>query len=114
MVLKKIETCPVCKGRASLKKYTAKLFNGELKVKDSPIYECTKCGEEFGTGESLDEGLAIAKQAFSFQRKVICTGGSLAITLPMDISAYYKLKRGSKITLIPCSKNQFSIITSQQ
>jgi len=116
MGFKKEMKCPFCKNLAELKKYNAKLFNGELIVNDVPIYKCGNCGEEFLPSEMVDEGLKLAKEAFSkkefnFQRQIISTGGSLAITLPTDLSKHYKLKKGSTVKMIPFSKNEIRILT---
>ena len=116
MGFKKEMTCPFCRSTAKLTKYDAKLFNGELVVNGVPIYRCGDCGEEFSSSEMVDEGLRLAKEAFSkkgfnFQRQVISTGGSLAITLPTDLSKHYNLKKGSVVKVIPFSKNEIRILT---
>ena len=110
MVLKTKMSCPICEGEAKLVKETVKLFGGAISLKDNPIYECTKCKERFATGEMVDQTLQKAKSQFRFERKVVSTGGSLAITMPSDLSAYYKLKKGGKIQIVPQSAKEMKIV----
>lgn len=110
MALKAKVKCPLCEGEAVLSKRNLKLFNGVLTLKDNPIYECKKCREKFATGKMVDETLKRAKREFSFNRQVISTGGSLAITLPSDLSEYCNLEKGEKVKLIPKSRKEISVL----
>ncbi len=111
MVFKTKINCPICSGKAVLSKTNLDFFNGFISLKDNPIYECEKCKEQFATGKIVDKALRNAKSGFNFSRQIISTGGSLAITLPSDLSEYYSLEKGSKIQIIPQSKNEIRIIT---
>ncbi|HZX20582.1 MAG TPA: YgiT-type zinc finger protein [archaeon] len=111
MVIKTKMNCPVCNGGAVLKKATTKLFNGLIVLKDEPLYECMKCGEQFATGKMVDESIKRAKKAFVFNRQIISTGGSLGITFPSDLSEYYKLGKGKNVSIIPENENTIKIIT---
>jgi YgiT-type zinc finger domain-containing protein len=113
MVFKAKVKCPACKGDAALSKASLEIMNGLIRIKDNPIYKCKKCGEEFATGEMLDRALEKAKQQFNFERQIISTGGSLAITLPTDVSKYYRLSKGKTIQIIPQAKNEFRVITQK-
>lgn len=110
MVFKAKMKCPICEGEAVLSKSNLTLLNGAFVLKDNPIYECTNCKEKFATGKIVDKTLELAKKGFSFTRQVISTGGSLAITLPPDLSDYYKLEKGEKIKLVPKSSKELSVI----
>jgi hypothetical protein len=112
MALKNKIKCPICNKWAKLTKTNLSLFEGKLKVKDTPIYECKKCKEQFGEGESIDAvQKMVEKEYFNFQRQIISTGGSLGITFPGDLSSYCKLKKGSVVNIFPLSKNEIRIIT---
>lgn len=102
--------CPICGEKAFLSKQSLDLFNGLFKLKDNPIYECKNCFEKFATGKMVDLALDMAKEQFNFRRKIISTGGSLAITLPIDLSEFYKMKKGKDVQLIPKSKKELRII----
>jgi len=47
---------------------------------------------------------------FSFEKPIIISGRSLAITLPADIVKEYKLKRGHKIKIVPETRNALKIM----
>ena len=110
MVLKTKMSCPICEGEARLVKETVKLFGGAISLKDNSIFECVKCKERFATGEMVDVTLQKAKSQFKFERKIISTGGSFAITMPPDLSSFYKLKKGGKIQIIPQSAKEMKVI----
>lgn len=110
MVFKTGIKCPICEGKAVLSKTSIELFNGIITLKDNPIYKCVKCNEKFASGEMADKALGKAKKEFSFTRQIISSGGSLAITLPTDLSEYYGLEKGEKIRLVPKSEKELSII----
>ncbi len=110
MVVKTKIKCPFCEGKAVLSKASLTLLKGALSLPDNPIFECTKCREKFATGKMIDATLERAKKGFCFTRQVIYTGGSLAITLPRDLSRYYCLEKGENIKLVPKSKNEISIL----
>ncbi len=110
MVFKAKVKCPFCGGEARLSKETLKFFGGVISLKDNPIYECSKCGEQFATGELVDYSLKEARKQFKLKRKIISTGGSLAITLPSDLSEFYRLKKGQSIQIIPESEKEMKIM----
>ncbi|MEK6972433.1 MAG: hypothetical protein AABW72_00095 [archaeon] len=110
MVFKTEIKCPICRGKAVLSKSSIDLFKGIITLKENPIYECIKCSEKFATGEIVDKTLEKAKKEFGFTRQIISSGGSLAITLPTDLSKYYGLEQGGKIKLVPKSEKELSII----
>ena len=58
----------------------------------------------------VDVTLQKAKSQFKFERKIISTGGSFAITMPPDLSSFYKLKKGGKIQIIPQSAKEMKVI----
>jgi hypothetical protein len=105
--------CPFCSGQAVLSKSNLRLFNGALTLKDNPTYECKNCRERFAMGKMVDNALENAKKEFAFTRPVISTGGSLAITLPSDLSEYYGIEKGEKIRLVPKSKKEICILVGQ-
>jgi len=109
MVFKTKIKCPICEGEARLSKTSLKIFGGVLKLKDNPIYECSKCREKFATGKIVNKTVERARKEFSFARKLISTGGSLAITIPPDLTKFYKLKKGENIELIPAGKNLMKV-----
>ncbi|MBN2127203.1 MAG: YgiT-type zinc finger protein [Candidatus Diapherotrites archaeon] len=113
MALKTKMKCPLCEGKAKLTKITTKLFNGLIVLNDEPVYECIKCGEKFATGKMVDASVKKAKEAFTFKRQIISTGGSLGITFPSDLSEYYGLNQGTRVSIIPKNKNTIEIITQK-
>ncbi|MFH1664336.1 MAG: hypothetical protein ABH986_06065 [archaeon] len=101
MVFKTKIKCPVCSGDAVLSKENLELFDGLIKLKNNPMYKCNKCRESFANGKMADETLSKAGKEFNFSRQIVSTGGSLAITLPSDLTKFYKLRKGGKIKLVP-------------
>ncbi len=101
MVFKTKIKCPVCSGNAVLSKENLELFDGLITLKNNPIYKCSNCNESFASGKIVDKTLTKARKEFNFSRQIVSTGGSLAITLPSDLTKFYKLKKGEKIKLIP-------------
>jgi len=101
MVFKTKIKCPVCSGKAVLSKENLELFDGLITLKNNPIYKCENCRESFASGKLVDETLNKARKQFNFSRRIVSTGGSLAITFPSDLTKFYKLKKGEKIKLIP-------------
>ena len=73
------------------------MFCGLVTLKDSPIYECNKCREKFAAGKIVGKTLEKARKEFSFARKIVSTGGSLAITVPPGLAKFYKLKKGENV-----------------
>lgn len=109
MAFKTKVKCPICEGDARLSKTSLKMFGGLIMLKDNPIYECMKCKERFATGKMVDSTVEKARKEFSFARKLISTGGSLAITIPPDLAQFYKLKKGESIELIPAGEHLMKI-----
>ncbi len=109
MVFKTKIKCPICEGEAKLSKTSLKMFGGVVTLKDNPIYECRKCKEKFATGKTVDKTVKRARKEFSFARKLISTGGSLAITIPPDLTKFYKLKKGEDIQLIPAGEHLMKV-----
>ncbi|MFH1239654.1 MAG: hypothetical protein V1672_00380 [Candidatus Diapherotrites archaeon] len=109
MVIKKIIKCPVCEGEATLSNESIELFKGLIKLKNNPIYKCSSCKEKFATGKIVDKSLQEARKEFSFARKLISTGGSLAITIPPDLARFYKLKKGETIDLVPAGEHLLKV-----
>jgi len=110
MVIKTGIKCPLCGGKAVLSKSSINLFKGIITLKENPICECIKCEEKFATGDIVDKTLEKARKNFGFTRQIISSGGSLAITLPSDLSEYYGFEQGEKIRLVPKSEKELSII----
>ena len=111
MVFKTKIKCPSCEGEAKLSKTSLKMFGGLVTLKDNPIYKCSKCKEKFATGKMVDKTLEKARKEFSFARKLISTGGSLAITIPPDLTKFYKLKKGESIELVPAGEHLMKVKT---
>lgn len=111
MVLKTKIKCPICDGKAILSKSSLKLFNGAITISDNKMYKCEECGEKVATGKMIDKSMKKAGENFNFSKQIISTGRSLAITLPTDLLEFYKLRKGSKIRLVPSGKNEIRIIT---
>ncbi len=101
--------CHLCNGVAVLKFEDLKLDNGRIIIKDSPYYECSKCGEKFSTSEQMHGLSNRINSKFVFQRPIINAGRSLAITLPSDLVQYYNLKKGEKIKLIPENRKEIKL-----
>lgn len=101
--------CPFCSGTAKLSKTSLDLFGKAITLKENPVYKCSECKEEFATGEMADKTLEKAKNQFAFCRKIVSTGGSLAITIPTDLAKYYKLGKGKKIELVPSGEKVLKI-----
>ena len=112
MAAKNGMTCHLCGGKARLYLEELKLLGGKIVVKESPYYKCTQCREEFATSNQMQELSGLLTQKFSFPRPVISAGRSLAITLPKDLAAYYGLKKGSKVRLVPETRNKIELIIS--
>jgi len=102
-------TCHLCNGKALLQFEELELDDGEITIKDSPFYKCSKCKEEFSTSKQMHELSEQINTKFVFSRPIINAGRSLAITIPADIVQYYKLKKGEKIKLIPESRNEIKL-----
>ena len=109
MVLKTKIKCPICEGEAKLSKTSLQMFGGVVTLKDNPIYECNNCTEQFATGKIVDETVEKARKEFSFARKLISTGGSLAITIPPDLTKFYKLKKGENVQLVPAGEHLMKV-----
>lgn len=109
MVFKTKIKCPVCEGEAKLSKTSLQMFGGLVTLKDNPIYECNKCREKFATGKMVDKTAEEARKQFSFARKIVSTGGSLAITMPPDLARFYKLKKGGNIQLVPENEQMLKV-----
>ena len=75
---------------------------------DDEFYRCEKCGEEFSTSEQVKKGEKRLKEFF-FQRQIIRTGRSLAITIPTDLTKFYNLHTGEKVKIIPESQTSVRI-----
>lgn len=105
---KKIE-CHLCGGKAELKSEELSLDEGRIILKDSPYYKCKKCKEEFATSEQMKKLSEQINTRFVFQRQIINAGRSLAVTIPADIAAFYNLKKGKKIKIIPESGHTLKI-----
>ncbi len=101
--------CVLCKGTAVLKFEELELDNGKITIRDSPYYQCTKCKEEFATAEQMRELSDQINMRFKFKRPIINAGRSLAVTLPADLVAFYNLKKGERIELIPESRHELRI-----
>ncbi len=102
--------CPICGGQAALKTEDLKLSSGKIVLKGEPYYRCSKCKEKFSTSEQVKEAEKNIRAAFHFTRRIVSTGRSLAVTLPPDLTGYYKLGKGKKITLVPESEKQIKIL----
>ena len=106
------DDCPICGSKSKLKYEDLKLLGGKMIIKDSPYYECKKCGEEFATSEQMQElsdEISVERQKFFFERPIINAGRSLAITIPADIVASYSLKKGKKVKIFPENKNTLTL-----
>ncbi|MEM0359863.1 MAG: AbrB/MazE/SpoVT family DNA-binding domain-containing protein [Candidatus Diapherotrites archaeon] len=101
--------CHLCNGKTELKSEELQLDGGRIIIKNSPYYECTKCGEKFATSKQMQKLSEQINTKFVFQRPIINAGRSLAITLPADLVQYYGLKKGNKIKLIPENKKEIKI-----
>lgn len=110
MEFKQKTKCPFCRGIAKLQKTTMNLFDGAVKVKGDLTYKCGKCKEEFSTGKMVERSTKLLEAQFHFNRQLISTGGSLAVTLPPDLTEYCGLEKGKTVKLIPKSKKEISII----
>lgn len=102
--------CPVCNGAAKLVTDDTELLGGKVVLKKNEFYKCEKCGEEFATAGQVRTAEQTLRKAFFFKRNLISTGGSLAITLPTDLSKYYSLKKGKSIELVPESEKEIKLI----
>ena len=109
MVFKTKIKCPICDSEAKLSKTSLQMFGGVLTLKDNPIYECSKCKEKFATGQIVDKTVEKARKEFSFARKIVSTGGSLAITVPPDLAKFYKLKKGENVNLVPAGEHLMKV-----
>ncbi|MBN1941192.1 MAG: YgiT-type zinc finger protein [Candidatus Diapherotrites archaeon] len=109
MVFKTKIKCPICEGEAKLSKTSLQMFGGLVTLKDTPIYECRKCNEKFATGKIVDKTLEKTRKEFSFARKIVSTGGSLAITVPPDPAKFYKLKKGENVQLVPAGEHLMKV-----
>jgi len=92
--------CHFCGGVAIIKYRDIVLDNGKISIKGEPYYECKKCKEQFCTSEqmyALDKRL---HENIAFTRSIITAGKSLAVTLPADLVAHYKLKKGKKVSIL--------------
>ena len=63
--------CHLCKGKAILKNRNISLDDGKILIKDSPYYECLKCGEQFVTNEQMS--------GFSNKIKCVFCGGKAVL-----------------------------------
>ncbi len=105
---KKEVRCVFCGGNAELKYEEIKLLDGKVILKEQPFYKCRKCKKEFITSQQMRETEA-QLNTFSVTRPVVSTGRSLAVTIPTDLTKFYKLKKGEKVQLIPESKHILKI-----
>ncbi len=94
-------SCPVCGGEARPFAAESRLLGGRVVLKDDRFYRCSKCGEEFSTAEQMREAEKSLREAFFFERKIISTGGSYAITLPPDLAKFFHVHKGGKVRIIP-------------
>jgi len=111
---KELIKCPLCSGDARLTSKEFALFNGDIILKDTPVYKCGKCKTEFNTSEQVRVAEQKLRKAFFFRRQIITTGGSLGITFPSDLMEYYGLNKGSHVSIVPENKNTIKIITQNK
>lgn len=93
--------CVFCKGEANVAFEELNLLNGKITLRNQPYYRCNKCKKEFVTPEQMLQAEKELKTHFAFNRPVISSGRSLVITLPTDLVAFYKLKKGTTVKLVP-------------
>lgn len=93
--------CPVCGGNAVLTKYDMPLFGGKIILRDETHYVCSKCKKAFSTSAQVRAAEKKLREHFFFERTIISTGRSLAITLPPDFAKFYHLRRGEKVSIMP-------------
>ena len=105
-------TCHLCGGKTKLRFEALELLGGKISVRESPYYKCLQCKEEFTSSEQMQELSELLNQKFSFPRPVIVAGRSLAITLPKDLAAYYGLKKGSKVRLVPETRKRIELLVN--
>lgn len=101
--------CVFCEGRAVLRFEELKLLGGKVVLNKAPYFHCNACKREFVNKEQMLATEKELKQKFGFNREVISTGRSLAITLPSDLTEFYHLKPGEKIQIIPESPSEFTV-----
>ena len=111
--MEKEDKCFSCGGKGVLKHEDLKLLDGKVIIKNSPYYECKKCGEKFSTSKQMyqlsDKIQEIRNEKFTFKRSVINAGRSLAITFPSDLAKFYGIKKGTKAEIIPRGKKEILI-----
>ena len=100
--------CVFCGGKTELHFENVELLDGKMTLKNEPYYKCTSCKKEYVSSEQMRE-TEQKLNSFYIKRPVIATGRSLAITLPPDIAEFYSIKKGTKIQLIPESKNTLKL-----
>lgn len=102
--------CPLCGGSAELTERDISLLEGKVILKSQPFYKCSKCNERFATSKQVEKAEKELRAAFFFKRKVISTGGSMALTVPGDIAKFYHLHKGSSILLVPENEKTFKVV----
>jgi len=102
-------SCHLCGGKAELMFEELLLDNGRIILRDSPYYRCKKCKEEFSTSEQMQLLSNKINSNFVFQRPIINAGRSLAITIPSDITQFYKLKKGMRIKIMPENRHTLKL-----
>lgn len=52
----------------------------------------------------------VKENQFCFERKVAISGKSLVVGIPAELAQHTGLKKGSKVMILPISKNSFKIL----
>jgi YgiT-type zinc finger domain-containing protein len=98
------EKCPVCgKGELKRREVPQSMFGVELGTYEAEV--CTRCGETFLTGASVDRLERRAKElglwGLASKVKVARSGNSLVVRIPSRLARYLELKSGQEVMVSP-------------
>jgi len=105
MVGKYLKECPVCGG--AVKRARSPYLIGQVVIEpEMEVDKCTKCGEEFYTGEQVARAqdkavkLGVWKPRLEEERELKRIGGSLTISIPKAMVRALDLAPDEKVSLL--------------
>lgn len=100
-----------CGHRLKEIKTEMELLDGDVIIKNTPAYYCSKCNEELLTSEQVEKARGRLKElvpieAFKLRKRVIKVGNVLAIPIPKDIAEFFNVSKGSEFEFILKSRKR--------
>ncbi len=88
-------------------------FEEGITLHSLPGYKCSSCNKNFFTEEQAQEMAARTEELkgsiFSFKRKVLISGRSLVVGIPVELADHIHLKAGTAVKILPVSNDGFLV-----